>query len=516
MAAQITCSSCQTKLSLPNDIGPDSKVKCPKCGKVLVIPKKKILSPPDSQPALAVEERPALSRNDSDTPILAYALPTGAILVALLSLALPILIGQYALGLIVACLAAMGSVIGVVLLLLKKWKGMVVHLAGAAICATAVFVCIHAILLQGSVEKNGELLVKNERAEAHAKADLEESKKKLAEAEDAPRKAEEILKKAEEAPKKAEAFYEVAKAVQDKTDAAEKRTADLLAKVEELERKTALDRKKIMEDRAKIELSEKNLKVVQKDIDDKRQELVTLKKEIETDKKAAADELATLKKEIAADRKKADEKQREIEDVLKKIERTLKGAALKLQDKNPQVRLKTVKDMAKLPVFPEAKEFLGEAICMAMLAPLPAVRNAAAEALEKIDPTVHPHMVTLVLGQNKVLAIQDLGALGKKARSALPVLIYYHQTGKANEFMLGATFMLFLEPLTKIAPDDKRVSQLVLNEVLKKNGPRFWALRLLDKVEVDNQAKLDVLLIALNDGESAVEVIAEIEKIIQS
>src|ERR1019366_9865617 len=155
-------------------------------------------------PASAVEERPPLPRN-TDTPILAYAMPTVAILVALMSLALPVLIGQYVSGLIVACLAALASVIGLVLLLLNKWKGAATHFAGAAICAAAVFVSINALMLQGSVEKNGELLVKNERAEAQAKADHEESKKKLADAEEAPRKAEEILKKAEEAPKKAEA-----------------------------------------------------------------------------------------------------------------------------------------------------------------------------------------------------------------------------------------------------------------------------------------------------------------------
>lgn len=520
MAAQtVACPSCQTTLALPSNIGPDAKIKCPKCGTVLGIPRKKILTPVDSQPALAAEVRPALARPLPTTPILAYALPVCAILLALVSLALPVLIGQYILGLIIACLAALGSVIGLVLLFLKRWTGTPIHLAGAAICATAILVCVNAILLQGSIERNAELLAKNEQAAAKAKADLDESKKKLAEAEDAPRKAEAILKKAEEAPKKAEAFYELAKTVQAKADAAEKRNAELLAKAEDLEKKNDLDRKKIADDRAKVELSEKNLKALQKtvdqtqkEIDEKRQDLVTLKKEIEADKKAAADEMAALKKEIDADRKKAEEKQKEAKDLLRKIEGTLKAAALKLQDKNPAVRLATAKQLAKLPAFPEAKDFVGEAVCLAMLDPVPAVGIAAAEALEKIDPAVHPHAVTLIIGQEKGGGARELGKLGKNAKSALPILFYYHyQTGKTGAISTDYLFDI----LTMVAPDDERVVRLVLDGIAKTqpimgNGPRFYALNVLDRIDAKKKDKLKALTMALNDGVDAIRVIEAI------
>lgn len=447
--------------------------------------------------------------------ILSYAFPACSIFLGFLSLAFPFVFGQYVPGLILACGAMLASIAGLVMLVLKKWNGLPTHLAGLAICVAAIFVAINALLLRASIETNSNLLAQNEKAASQAKTDREDAKRKLAD-------AEEAFRKADEAPKKAEAFYKSAKDAQDKADAAEKRTEDLLAKAEELERKNDQDRKRIAEDRGKLEVSEKAIKALQKtvnqtqkDIEDKRQELVTLKKEIESDRKTAADELAVLKKEIDADRKKAEEKEKDAKAIMKKIEEILKGASLKLQDKNPQVRYKTAKQFAKLPVFPESKEILGEAVCQAILDPSPDVKTAALEALEKIDPTVHPHMVTLMIGQNKALAIHELGTLGKKAKSALPVLIYYHQTGKGKEFSTVLGHLLFLDPLTKIAPSDKRISQLVLNEVAKKTSSytRSYALTFLDKIDVDTTVKLDVLLIALNDGDSAVEVIAAIAKI---
>src|SRR5271157_4455203 len=100
MKLQITCPSCQTKLTVGADLKPNSKVKCPKCGQLIAIPAPKPVLTPDSQPALAVEERPPLSRSISPVSIFAYALPTGAILLALLSVALPTLFGQNFLGLV--------------------------------------------------------------------------------------------------------------------------------------------------------------------------------------------------------------------------------------------------------------------------------------------------------------------------------------------------------------------------------------------------------------------------------
>lgn len=453
MATQtITCATCQTTLSIRSDLAPNAKVKCPKCGQVVVVPTKKMVLQTQSEPTPSVEARPIRSRSfPTDTPRWSYVFPAGSILVGLLALALPFIIDQYVLGLILACLAMPVCIGGLVILFLKKWNGLPTHLAGLAICAAAILLAINVLLLKASIETNYDLRTQNEKTASQAKADRDDAKRKLADAEDA-------LKKADDAPKKAEAFFKMGKEAQDKADATEKRTADLLAKAEEAEKKNDQDRKKIADDKTKAERAHDDLKETQRaldktkrEIEEKKQELVSLKmrneseqkkaeaelvalkKQNEADKKRAEDDLAALKKEIDADKKIAEEKEKDAKAILKRVEEVLKGASLKLQDKNPQVRYKTAKQLAKLPVFPEAKEFVGEAICLAMLDAVPEVRNAAAEALEKIDPAVHPLMVTLVLGQNKYKAIQELGALGKKAKSVLPVFIYYHDTAALSE-----------------------------------------------------------------------------------
>lgn len=518
MTAQIACPSCQTKLAIPTEIGPTAKIKCPKCGQVIPIPSKKILVP-EPELASVVEERPPLSRGSpTENPILPYLVPACSIFVALFSMALPILLGQYVLGLIVACLAALGSVAGFVFLMLKKTKGVEIHVAGSVICVAAILLAINMLMLKGSIEANETLHAKNEQLATTTKADLAEAKKKFAEAEDAPRKAEEILKKAAEAPQQAEAFYKSAKAAQDKTDAAEKRTADLLAKVEELEKKNDQDRKNIAEENVKVELSQKTLKALQKNLDQTQ-------KEVE-DKRQ---DLVTLKKEIDADKKRAEEKQKEATDLLKKVEEALKGASLKLKDKNPAVRIATAKSLGKLPTSPEARETVSEALVEMMLDAGPEVRNAASEALAKHAPSIQPHVLTLLIGKDKRAAARQLQGIGKEAKFALPVLIHCYRSNATGDGLtpdqLPQIRAIWLDSLAGIAPDDKRVVQIILDEVVNKQDrfqtsggslvfAREKAISLLDVVKADKSAKVKALVTVLDaHPQLVVTAIIAIERI---
>jgi HEAT repeat len=476
-------------------------------------------APPDARPSLA---KPARGRS-----LLHYLLPVSVILISVLSLALPIFLAQYALGLVIACIAALGSMVGMVLLVLTKGKAAELNAAGAAISLAAVLLGTNILLLKDSIARNDELRTKNEQLATAAKADNDEAKKKLAEAEEAPRKAAEILKKADEAPKKAEVFFTMAKEAQEKTEAAEKRTADLLAKVEELEKKNDLDRKKVAEDRANVTLSEQKLKALQKSLDqtskeiaERRQELVTLKKEIEADKKTAADELAGLKKEVEADGKKAEEKHKETKDLLKKIEETVKGAAANLKDKNPAIRIKTANALAKLPSIPESK-VAAEPLVEAMMDPMPEVRSAASEALAKIAPSIQPHVLTLLIGNDKRGAARQLQGLGKEAKFALPVLIHCYRSNAEDGGLTGDQLpqirAIWLDSLAGVAPDDKRVVRIVLDEVTNKKDrfhfAREKAISLLDTVQANKTDKIKASMTVLDDRVLAVKAVIAIERI---
>ena len=275
-------------------------------------------------------------------------------------------------------------------------------------------------------------------------------------------------------------------------------------------------------------MSQKNLKTfqdnidqTQKDIEVKRLEIVASKKEIEADKKRAEESLVTLKKEIEAERKTAEEKQKEVKELLRKIEENLKGAVVNLKNKNPEVRLRTAKGLAKLPIIPELKEIVGEALVEAMMDPVPIVRNAAAEAVDKIDPAIHPHIMTLIIGEDKRGAWVGLEKLGKEARFALPILFASYRNPSLPQFIeVDYVRAEWLVSLAKIAPNDTRVVQIMLQEVVRAPAaPGFdslqrqrQAISLLDKIGGDKKAKIKVLVTALNSPSLALVAIDAIEK----
>jgi hypothetical protein len=385
-------------------------------------------------------------------------------------------------------------------------------------CAvTAVFLAVAGLLFSINIVVSANRSKTATDAEAKAAAKEDEVRREREKAEAAEKAAAEKLKKAEEAPAKAQEILKRAEEAQAKAEEAPRKAAELLNQVKAEETKLDKRRKQLDEqsdalaaERAKVEDTKAKIEEQSREIEASKKAAVALAKKAEEDKVRARE--AQLK---------AEQKEREARDLLKTVEDTLKGAALQLKDKKPAVRIKTANAIAKLPQFPEAKEILGEPLVEAMLDPTPAVRNAANEALAKIDPAIHPHVLTLLIGQDKRRAGKELEGLGKEARNALPVLIFSYRSN-AGDGGVGADQLpliraIWLDTLVRVAPKDKRVVDIVLAEVAN-NKDRFHfarekAISLLDSVAADKKDKVKALMTVFDDRVLAVTAITAVEAI---
>ncbi len=265
----------------------------------------------------------------------------------------------------------------------------------------------------------------------------------------------------------------------------------------------AAERNKVDEAKAKLDEDAREVQAAKKTAAD-------LAKKVEEDKLRAKDLL-----------EKAEEKNKETKDLLKKIEDTVKGAAANLKDKNPAIRIKTANALAKLPSIPETK-VAAEPLVEAMMDPMPEVRSAANEALAKIAPAIQTNVLTLLIGNDKRAAARQLQGLGKEAKFALPALIHCYRSNATGEGLttdqLPQIRAIWLDSLAGIAPDDKRVVQIVLDKVANKKDrfhfAREKAISLLDVVQADKSEKVKALVTVLDaHPQLAVTAIIAIERI---
>lgn len=180
----------------------------------------------------------------------------------------------------------------------------------------------------------------------------------------------------------------------------------------------------------------------------------------------------------------------------------------------PEARIRALEKVAAFG--PDAK-IVGDALVEAMLDRVPAVRNAATEALEKVEPAIQPHVFQLLYGENKYEAAGKLKAMGAEARHALPALAYVHQAAQGGVQLQLSVFAL--EAMTEIGPREKPVIQAVLRAVVAWKGKlRVEALARLNAVEATPKEKATALLAALQEevragGGWAVPVIESLEKL---
>jgi HEAT repeat protein len=360
-------------------------------------------------------------------------------------------------------------------------------------------------------------------AAAKATAKEDEARQERERAEAARNSAAEMLKKAEEAPARAEAALKKAQEAEARAEEAPEKAARLLKQVKVEQAKLDKKRDQLAAEKADLAAERGKVQEAKDKLDDQR-------KEVEASKQAAA-ELAKKAEEDKRRSKelldKAEQKEKDaqalhkrIETLQKKIEDAVKVAAANLKDKNPAIRIKTANALAKLPSTPEMK-VAAEPLVEAMMDPMPEVRSAASEALAKIAPAIQPHVLTLLIGNDKQAAARQLQGLGKEAKSALPALIHCYRsiaTGGLGVRLIEMPVVTagWLDTLAGIAPDDKRVVQIVLDAVMTKtnnNLPRVKAIALLDVVQADKSAKIKALVTAVDDSELAVQAIIAIERI---
>jgi HEAT repeat protein len=159
-----------------------------------------------------------------------------------------------------------------------------------------------------------------------------------------------------------------------------------------------------------------------------------------------------------------------------KVAELVKG----LQDKKPQKRVQAAQGLQAMGK--DAKE-ASSAIVKVMFDPVPDVRFAAAFALQAVNPPLHQPVVKLLepivpqdLLNDRETAIEKLIKLGKEAKAAVPVLLYYQRL-VVNRGIPGKDQVaiyqtcLIAEALATVAPDDPQVTKLLVAWLTKVGEP---------------------------------------------
>jgi hypothetical protein len=243
----------------------------------------------------------------------------------------------------------------------------------------------------------------------------------------------------------------------------------------------------------------------------------------------AAKELANLKVEapdaMAALTLAANED--EDEDVRAEARKTLDAIRGAVSEANPEKALAAMEPLIKglrskkTEERTAAIEKLGELGSQArpagaalveygVLDPSPTIREAAAAALEKIDPEVQRQVVTLVFDgdrNNWYQAVDALKVAGSRAKAAMPALKFHYRqlmTGQRRDYTGGAV----LAAMVAISPDDKEVVETVIRLISQPSDGRMLgrlsltqeqALELLAHVKADAKKKAAALTVALAD-----------------
>jgi len=183
-----------------------------------------------------------------------------------------------------------------------------------------------------------------------------------------------------------------------------------------------------------------------------------------------------------------------------------------LKAKEPEKRIKA---LDKLAAYGADANVVGELVIDAMVDNVPGVQVAAADTLEKINPKVHPHVLTILKGTGKAAATQALGNLGSDAAITLPLLLHCQNNPQLwtvyTEFSQAGADLF--PQIAKIAPKDKRFTAAVLAHIAAPYQRRLAGLGQLKVIDADTADKVKALTAALGDGDGklAPQVIAALE-----
>jgi HEAT repeat protein len=187
-----------------------------------------------------------------------------------------------------------------------------------------------------------------------------------------------------------------------------------------------------------------------------------------------------------------------------------------LRDVKPRVRV--IEEIGK--IGQDAKE-ASQVLVEAALERSPMIRQAALDALEKVNPPLHrPVVALLVDNMKRYEAVDELTGLSEEAKPALPLLLAMFKNelaspnrerpGVGGSVSLGSKLLI---AMVKIAPEDKAVLQAILDTITFK-GPggvgkasaqtvsdvRATAIDLsLDDLKLDSKLHTKALISAIND-----------------
>ena len=196
------------------------------------------------------------------------------------------------------------------------------------------------------------------------------------------------------------------------------------------------------------------------------------------------------------------------------------------QAKEPAKRVAAYNAVAR---YGSEANVVGDKLIEAMTDRSPAVRNAAAEALARVNPKVHPHVMTVLYGKDKNEGFESLGRLKGEAAIAVPFLL-----GCQGELFRTGTVAGQPGPplhgdgafraVAEIAPDDRRFAEAVLasvaapalprkfpdGRVTTGSEPRRAGLVHVSRVAATPAEKVTALTAALRDGKLAAQVVTEL------
>ncbi|MBM3981234.1 MAG: hypothetical protein FJ304_13285 [Planctomycetes bacterium] len=202
-------------------------------------------------------------------------------------------------------------------------------------------------------------------------------------------------------------------------------------------------------------------------------------------------------------------------------EKALAPLVKNLKSKKVQDRMEALDKLSKIG---EKALPVSASVVEAMMDNNASVREAAAECLERVDPTIHKHVVSLLYDKNELVqerAVASLAKLGSDAKGAAPALRarYAASTNRAPNFDA-------LEALLKVTPNDP----VITNEVLRlvgqppPNPNDFFAgqitnlsreigLKHLNSLDVPVAKKVTALIAALSDPTARVDAVQRLGKL---
>lgn len=146
-------------------------------------------------------------------------------------------------------------------------------------------------------------------------------------------------------------------------------------------------------------------------------------------------------------------------------------------------------------------------LCAAMLDKSPAVRQAATEAVENVNPKFHAAVLPILVDSQLSVRCKSIEALnGEKLdfnpAHAVPALVYRF-TASSTAYTSDSELVACVEVMTKIAPDDKEVISAVSTACQSRfENVRLAGIQCLALVKPEDDLKRVGLLVQAirNDG----------------